>query len=209
MLPYPPPIRRDAAERSLVRVLGGVLASLSLLLAVLGIVFHQRKPDLIFAVIVGLFGLRILFLWLGKTSQHHKSLPARSSLERYAMRAPLVAQSQLTPPLQSQSFSQLPVEQQLQQSVPPTPLRLPRSVRPQRQPASPAFPVQSAPPLYPGVLPLPPSQPPSLWQPPLPSSFPLPLSAPVLQLPGQGNWHDDDGNRECELQRGNDHDSAE
>ena len=176
MLPYPPAVRRDAAERSLVRVLGGLLASLSLLLALLGIVFHQRLPDLFLAVIAGLFALRVLLLWLGKTSQHHQPLPARPLREGSAL--------QPTPSLLSQSLTRLPMEQHLQPGASPVPPSLPRSVRPQRQPGAATFPAQSAPPPQPGVQPL--------WLPHPAAALP---PAPLPWQEGQGTWQYDDGNR--------------
>src|SRR5260370_12834107 len=69
MLPYPPGTKRDAAEHSLLRVLGGVLAFLSILLTLLGIILHQRVPDLILALIVGMCALRVLILCLGGKPQ--------------------------------------------------------------------------------------------------------------------------------------------
>src|SRR5260370_49565 len=55
MLPYPPSMKPDAAENSWLRALGGTLALLSILLTLLGIILHQRVPDLILAIIVGMF----------------------------------------------------------------------------------------------------------------------------------------------------------
>src|SRR5205085_11049068 len=67
MRPYPPSNKPGSAEQSLLRLLGGVLAFLSLLLTLLGIILHQRAADLILASIVGIFALRVLVLWLGDT----------------------------------------------------------------------------------------------------------------------------------------------
>ena len=74
MLPYPPSTRLDSAQHSLLRVLGGVLTFLSILLALLGIIFHQHVPDLILAIIVGIFALRVLILWLGAQPQHQQPI---------------------------------------------------------------------------------------------------------------------------------------
>ena len=54
MLPYPPSMKPDAAENSWLRALGGTLALLSILLTLLGIILHQRVPDLILAIITGI-----------------------------------------------------------------------------------------------------------------------------------------------------------
>ncbi|HLZ63251.1 MAG TPA: hypothetical protein VKR06_40480 [Ktedonosporobacter sp.] len=183
MLPYPPSIKRDTPERSLLRVLGGVLASLSMLLALLGIIFYQRVVDLILAIIVGIFAVRVLLLWLGNKPQHQQPLPEWSSRERYSMQA--------SPYSQSRPLSQLATKQHMQHSVPVPPVpdaplspKLPRSIRPQKPPEAPMFPARpiSAPP---AVQPLPPSQPPSLWSPP--------LSAPASGPSRQEIWQYDDG----------------
>ena len=64
MLPYSSLYKR-AGDNSLLRLLGGVLALLSIVLALLGIIFHQGVADLIIGVVVGIFALRVLILWLG------------------------------------------------------------------------------------------------------------------------------------------------
>jgi hypothetical protein len=220
ILPFPPATKPDAAEHSLLRVLGGVLAFLSLLLTLLGIIWHQSVPDLILAIIVGLFGLRVLLLWLGAKPQHQQPIPGWSSMNpvRYAMQSPPYPQGQpaasASPSSQAQPPYQLAPEQHMQQSVPlppaavaPPPPQLPRSVRPQRPPIAPAFPAQPAPPPQ-GAQPLPPSWPHSLW-PPLPSaSVPVPSPAPVHAPSQQGNWQYDDGEHLTQQQRGNDHGPA-
>src|SRR5712691_2269704 len=175
MLPYPPSTRPDAAENSLLRVLGGVLAFLSILLTLLGIILHQRVPDLILAIIVGMFALRVLILWLGAKPQHQQPIPGWSSMQwvRYPMQSPPYPPGQpapsASPSSQSQPLYQLVPEQHMPQSVPPRPAavappppKLPRSIRPQRPPQAPTFPDPPAPPPQ-GVQPIPPSQPPSLW----------------------------------------------
>src|SRR5712691_11223690 len=164
MLPYPPSTRPDAAENSLLRVLGGVLAFLSILLTLLGIILHQRVPDLILAIIVGMFALRVLILWLGAKPQHQQPIPGWSSMQwvRYPMQSPPYPPGQpapsASPSSQSQPLSQLAPGQHMPQSVPlppaavaPPPPQLPRSIRPQRPTEAPAFPAQP--------VPLPPSQP--------------------------------------------------
>jgi hypothetical protein len=212
MLPFPPATKPDAAEHSLLRVLGGVLAFLSLLLTLLGIIWHQSVPDLILAIIVGMFALRVLLLWLGAKPQHQQPIPGWSSSidpVRYAMQSPPYPQEQpaapASPSSQAQSLYQLAPEQHMQQSVPlppaavtPPPPQLPRSVRPQRPPQAPTFPAQPAPPPQ-GVQPLPPSQPRSLW---------LPSPAPAHRTSQQGIWQYDDGEHLTQQQRGNDHGSA-
>src|SRR5216683_2856855 len=166
MLPYPPATKPDAAEHSLLRVLGGVLAFLSLLLTLLSIILHQRVPDLILALIVGMFALRVLILWLGDKPQHQRPIPGWSSMDpvRYPLQSPAYTPGQPAPSAslysQSQPLSRLAPEQHMPQSVPlpptvvaPPPPQLPRSIRPQ--------------------------QPPSLWLPPPSTSVPLPSPAPV------------------------------
>lgn len=196
MLPYPPAVERDAAQRSLMRVVGGVLALLSILLALLCIIFHQGVADLVLAIIAGLFGVRVLLLWLGTTPQHYHPLPAWSSTERYAMGAPLSPRGQPTPSLQSRPLTRLAAEQHRQPGLLPPPPRLPRSVRPQRQPGAAALPARFVPLPQSGAQPHWPSQ---------PAAVPLPTPAPVSPPSGQEIWHYDDENREREPQRGNDH----
>ena len=179
MLPYPPYTKPDAAENSLLRVLGGVLAFLSILLTLLAIILHQRVPDLLLAIIVGIFALRVLILWLGDKPQHQQPIPGWSSMDpvRYPMQSPPYTPGQpapyASPYSQSQPLYQLAPEQHMQQSVSmppaaaaPPPPKLPRSIRPQRPPIVPTFPAQPAPPPQ-VVQPIPPSPPPSLWLPPV------------------------------------------
>lgn len=184
MLPYPPSIERDMQERSLLRVLGGVLASLSILLALLGIIFYQHVLDLILALIVGIFAVRVLFLWLGNKPQHQQPLPEWASRGRYHMQA--------SPYSRSQSLSQLAAKQHMQHSVPVPPVpdappspKLPRSIRPQKPPEASIFPAHpiSAPPAAQRLSP--PSQPPSRWSPPLPAPAPGPSRQEI--------WQYDDG----------------
>ena len=80
MLPYSPSTKQDAAENSLLRVLGGVLALMRILLTVLSIILHQGVPDLLLAIIVGIFALRILILWLGDKPQPQQSAPVLPSM---------------------------------------------------------------------------------------------------------------------------------
>src|SRR5712692_7630785 len=191
MLPYPPATRPDAAEHSLLRVLGGVLAFLSLLLTLLGIILAPRVPDLILAVIVGMFALRVLILWLGAKPQHQQPIPGWSSMQwvRYPMQPPAYTLGEpapyASPYSQSQPLYEIAPSLHMQQSVPlppavvaPPPPKLPRSIRPQHPPKAPAFPAQPAPPPQ-EVQPIPP-QPPSLWLPPPSASVPMPSQ--------EGNW---------------------
>src|SRR6266851_4537911 len=209
MLSNPPSTKPDAAENSLLRVLGGVLAFLSILLTLLGIILHQRVPDLILALIVGMFALRVLILWLGAKPQHQQPIPGWSSMQwvRYPMQSPSYPPGQpapsASPSSQSQLLSPLAPEQHMQQSVPlppaavaPPPPKLPRSIRPQQPPKAPAFPAPPAPPPQ-GVQPLSPSRPPSLWLPPPSTSVPMPSQ--------EGIWQYDDGKNLTQQQRGNDH----
>ena len=220
MFPYPPSTKPGAAENSLLRVLGGVLALLSILLALLGIILHQRVADLILAIIVGLFALRVFLLWLGEKPQHHQPIPRWSSRDpvRYPLQSPPSTPGQpaahASPSFQSQPLSQLAPEQHRQQTVPMPPAAaalspptLPHSIRPQRPPEAPAFPAQPAPPPQ-GVQPLPPSPPPSRWLPPPYASVPMPSPAPVPWPSQEGNWQYDDGKIFTQQQRGNDHGTA-
>jgi hypothetical protein len=221
MLPYPPSTKPDAAEHSLLRVLGGVLALLSILLALLGIILHQRVSDLILAFIVGMFALRVLLLWLGDKPQHLQPLPEWSSMEwrRHHLHSrpspPGQPALSASPYSQARSLSQFAAEQHKQQRVPLPPAavalpppKLPRSVRPQRPTEAPAFPAQAASPPQGGVQPLLPSQPRSLWLPPPSASVPMPSPTPVPRLSQQGNWQYDDGENVTQQQRGNDHGPA-
>ena len=206
-LPYPPSIRPDAAQHSVLRVLGGVLAFLSLLLALLGIILHQRVPDLILASIVGIFALRVLILWLGAQPQHHQPMAGRSSRQwvRYPVQSPPYATGRPASFASPDSPTQplpLPVpEQHLPQSLPLPPAavaplspQLPRPIRPQRPPQAPAQPP-------PGVQPV--SS--SLWLPPPHTSGPMPSPAALPRPSQQENWPYDDGNNGTQQQRGNDH----
>ena len=206
-LPYRPSTRPDAAEHSLLRLLGGVLTFLSILLALLGIIFHQRVPDLILASIVGIFALRVLILWLGAQPQHHQPIAGRSSREwvRYPVQSPPEQPtSSASPDSPTQPLSQLAPEQHLPPAaVAPLAPQLPRSIRPQRPPQAPAFPAQPAPPSQ-GVPPMSPSPPPSLWVPAPYPSGPMPSPAPLPGPSRQENWQYDDGNNATQ-QRGNEH----
>lgn len=111
MLPYPPPYtKQDGGENSLMRVLGGVLALLSLILMLLGIIFHQHVLDLILAIVVGIFALRVLILWLGdksgKAQQPQMGSPRQA---RFPMQQPPIypAQSRLSQPLQPYAGQQM------------------------------------------------------------------------------------------------------
>src|SRR6266446_8126706 len=210
---YPPSTKPDAAEHSLLRALGGGLTFLSILLALLGIILHQRVPDLILASSVGIFALRVLILWLGAKLQHHQPIAGWSSREgvRYPLQSPPSPPGQpasfASPDSPTQPLSQLAPVQHLPQSVPMPPAavaplspQLPRSIRPQRPPQAPA---QPAPP-PPGVQPMSPSQPPSLWALPPYASGPMPAPAPLPRPSQQENWQYDDGNNGTP-QRGIDH----
>ena len=205
-LPYPPSTQPGAAEHSLLRVLGGVLAFLSIVLALLGIILHQRVPDLILAIIVGMFALRVFLLWLGDKPQHQQPIPRWLSMDplRYPLQSPPYTAGQpaphASPYFQSQPLHPLAAEQYRQQTVPmppaaaaPPPSTLLHSIRPQRPSEAPAFPVQPAP-LPQGVQPIPPSPPPSLWLPPSYASIPMPSPAPLPRPSQQENWQYDDGN---------------
>jgi len=220
MLPYPPSTKPDVAENSLLRVLGGVLALLSILLALLGIILHQRVTDLILAIIVGIFALRVLILWLGDKPQSQQSTPKWSSMDprMYPMQSSPYTQGQpapyASPYSQSQPRYQLAPEQHMQQTVPMPPAavaspppKLPRSIRPQLPPKAPAFPAQPAP-LPQGAQPIPQSQPSSLWPPPPYTSVPMPSPAPVPMPSQEGNWQYDDGTNCTQQQRGNDNGTA-
>ncbi len=217
MLPYPPSTKLGAAENSLLRVLGGVLAFLSILLTLLGIILHQRVPDLILAIIVGMFALRVFLLWLGDKPQHQQPIPRWSSMDpvRYPLQSSPHTAGQpaphASPYFQSQPPYQLAPEQHRQQTAPmppaaatPPPPTLPHSIRPQRPPKAPAFPAQPAPPPQ-RVQPMPPSLPPSPWLPPPYASVPMSSPAPLPRPSQEGNWQYDDGNNFTQQQRGNDH----
>lgn len=219
MLPYPPPTKPDAAENSWLRALGGTLALLSILLTLLGIILHQRVPDLILAIIVGMFALRVLILWLGDKSQHPQPSAVWSFRDpiMYPMQSPPYTQEQPTPYAspysQSQPFYQIALDPHMRQTVPmppaaiaPPPPKLPRSIRPLWPPKASAFPTQSTPPPQ-VVPPLPPSPPPSLWLPPLYASIPMPSPAPLPSPSQQEDWQYDDGKHGTQ-QGGNDHGTA-
>jgi len=216
MLPYPPPTKPGAAENSLLRVLGGILAFLSILLTLLGIILHQRVPDLILAIIVGIFALRVFLLWLGDTPQHQQPLPGWSSMNpvRYPLQSPPYPAGQpassASPYSTTQPLYPLAPEPHRQQSVPLAPAvvvplspHLPHSIRPQWPLEAPAFPAHPAPPPQ-GVQPMPPSPPPSLWLPPPYASIPRPLPAPLPRPSQQESWQYDDGKHVTQQQRGND-----
>ena len=207
MLPYPPYTKPSAAEKSLLRVLGGILAFLAVLLALLGIIIHQSVSDLIFAIIVGMFALRVFLLWLGDKPQHKQVNSRWSSANwvRYPMQSPPYAAGQpaqyAPPDFQSQPLYQFAPEQPRQQTVsmPPAMTSAPQpgllhSIRLQRPPKAPAIPAQPAPPPQ-GVQPMP-NAPVSI-----PSSTPLPM------LSQQESWQYDD-EIDISQQRGNDHGTA-
>lgn len=216
MLPYPPPTQPDAAGNSLLRVLGGILAFLSIMLTLLSMIFHQHVADLVLAIIVGMFAVRVLILWLRDTPPRQQPLPSRSSMNavRYRAQSPLPPPGQPAPyaASHSQSLHQLAPEQHMQQTVPlptaeaarPSPT-LPRSVRPQRPPNGPASPAQPAP-LPQGAQPL--SPPLSLRLPPPHAALPLPSLAPLPNPSQQGHWQFDSGNHFTQQQKGNDHGTA-
>ncbi len=214
-LPYPPSTKPDAAEHSWLRVLGGVLTFLSILLALLGIIFHQRVPDLIVASIVGIFALRVFLLWLGAQPQHQQPIAEWSARQwvRYPLQTPPASPGQpassASPYSPTQPLSQLAPEQHRQQSMPMPPASLvpvspmwPRSIGPQRPPEAPTFPAQPGPPPQ-GVPPLLLAQPPALWPPY--ASGPMPSPAPLPRPSRQENWQDDGGKHGTQQQRGNAH----
>lgn len=217
MLPYPPSAKPGAAENSLLRVLGGILAFLSILLALLGLILHQRVPDLILAAIVGLFSLRVFLLWLGDKPQHQQPIPRWSSMNpgMYPMKAPSYTPGQpaphASPYFQPQPLDRLAPEQYMQQTAPTPPAavalppqKLPRSIRPQLPPNVPAFPAQPAPPTQ-AQQPMPPFQSPSLWLPPPYTSVPMSSPDPVPRPSQEGSWLYDDGKNFTQQQGGNDH----
>jgi hypothetical protein len=213
-LPYPSSTRPEAAEHSWLRVLGGVLAFLSILLALLGIIFHQRVPDLMLASIVGIFALRVFLLWLGAQPRQQQPIAGCSARQwvRYPLQAPPAPPGQpapsASPSSPTQPLPQLAPEQHRQQSMPMPPASVvplspmwPRSIGPQRPPQAPTFPAQPAPPPH-GVPPMSPAPPPALWPPY--ASGPLPSPAPLPWPPRQENWQDD-GGKHVTQQRGNNH----
>ena len=189
MLSYPPTRKRDATERSVLRLVGSVLAFLTILLALLCVIFHHSLLELILAVIMGLFALRVLLFWLENTPPHRQP-PAKETT-----RTPAPPQEQPAS-LSSQSWplSPLAAEQHLPHSV-PLPPKLPRSVRPQHLSQAAAVPARPAPRSQQGRRPLPASRPPALWLPPLSASVPLLSPAPAPQPSELGDGQDDDGNR--------------
>lgn len=218
-LPYPPAPRPDAAEHAHQRVLGGVLTFLSILLALLGCIFHQRVPDLLLAISVGIVALRVLLLWLGAQPQHHQPLVDWSSREWERSPWPSPPSpagppaSSASPDAPTQPLSQLAPEQPMPQSVPlphaavaPLAPQVPRSIRPPRPLQAAAFPAQPAPPPQ-GVQPLSPAPLPSLWPPPPSASVSLPVPAPVPRPSQQEHWQYDDGKHGTQ-QEGNDHGTA-
>ena len=205
MLPYPPSTKSGVAENSLLRALGGVLALLSILLTVLGIILHQRVPDLILAVIVGIFALRVLILWLGDKPQQQQPFPMQSppfTQGHSAQYVPLNSQPQPlyqnAPELYEQPTAPMPPT-----SVAPLPPNLPRSIRPLQPSNASAFPAQPASPPQ-VVQPIPLSQPTSLWPPTPYASVPTPSPAPVSKPSQEGHWQYDDGKNFTQQQRGND-----
>jgi len=186
MLPYPPPTKPDVAENSWLRALGGTLALLSILLTLLGIILHQRVPDLILAIIVGMFALRVLILWLGDKPQRQRPGAVWSSMDptMYPVQPPYT-QEQPAPHASayswSQPFYQVAPEQHMQQTAP-----MPPSA------------IATPPPQV--VPPLPLSQPPSLWLPPPYASIPGPSQ--------QENWQYDEGKHGTQQQGGDDHGTA-
>ncbi len=190
----PPSNKPGVADQSLLRLLGGVLAFLSMLLALLGIIVHQRVPDLILASIVGIFSLRVLILWLGESPQHQRRNPGWSSLERigYPPQFPPGRSAPFaSPPSPSQPLSQPAPGQHPPEDVPLAPT-LPRSIRPQRPPIAPVFP---APP------------PPTAWLPPSYATVPMPSSAPIPEPSRQEMWQYEDAEN-CMQQGENDHGTA-
>ena len=215
MLPYPPPTKSSPAENSLLRVLGGVLALLSIVLTLLSIILHQSVLDLILAFIVGIFALRVLFLWLGDKPQPQQPIPVWSYMDpvMHPMQSPPYTQGQPTPyastySSQSQPYYQYVPEQPMPTTtVVPPPQRLPRSVRPQQPPNVSAFPTQPVPPsqeLQPG----PPSQPTSPWTTPPYASIPMPSPTPLARPSQDRSWQYEDGENFTQWQRGNDNGSS-
>ena len=67
-MPYYPssfPSKANRSGNGPLRVLGALLSLTSMILAALGIFFHQSTLGLMISVIVALFGLRVFILWLG------------------------------------------------------------------------------------------------------------------------------------------------
>ena len=65
----------------MLRVLGALLSLVSILFAILGVVFHQSVLSMVFSVLVALFAVRVLILWIGanRASAHPPSVTSASS----------------------------------------------------------------------------------------------------------------------------------
>lgn len=65
----------------MLRVLGALLSLLSILFAMLGVVFHQSVLSIVFSVLVALFAVRVFILWMGanRTSAQPSSATSNSS----------------------------------------------------------------------------------------------------------------------------------
>lgn len=186
MVPYPPPYAQTKTEENQVlRPLGAILALLAMLLAVLGIIFHQNGAELVFALLIAILSARIFVLWLGDTQQNHRrepfTPPQLTSRNSQVMYRPYAPPPGYVVPQQS-SFSSRGATDQMTvpfapaapggSFVPATAQYLPPSVRPQaarRYPSNQAVPpgafapMQSFPP--PAYLPGE-AEPPALLPPP-------------------------------------------
>ncbi len=232
MLPYPPSMKPSAADNSLLRVLGGVLALVSILLTLLGIILHQGVSELILAIIVGIFALRVLILWLGDKSP--QPISARPSINQathpilpilpmqpysYTQVQPNPYASPTSYPL-AQPLYKIATEQNMQPmqhmqqtaTIPPTevaatPPKLPRSIRPQQPPKVSTFTAQPAPPSQ-GMQPSSPSHPVSLQLTPPYTAVSMPSSAPLASPSQDRSWQYEDEIHFPWQQRGNDDGTA-
>ena len=65
LYPSPHPSKANMSGGGLLRVLGALLSLVSIILAILGVVFHQSMLSMVFSVFVALFAVRVFMLWLG------------------------------------------------------------------------------------------------------------------------------------------------
>lgn len=213
VLPDPPSRKPVVEQRALVRALGGVLAFLSIPLALLGIAFHQRVGDLVLASIVGIFALRVLLLWLAESPQRRQPVVGSPSTQRVRPPLPSPAGAPAAPSSPSQSLSQQALAHHGRPGgpLPPgavvaPPLQsLPRSIRPQRPRTAPALPAQPASPPAAGERQMPPALPPALR---LPSPYATELMPPLPGPPRRDHWQYDDGDYSTGQQEENAHGPA-
>ena len=213
MLPYSSYTKPEAKETSLLRVLGGILALLSILLTVLGIIFHHGVLDLALSIIVGIFAVRVLILWLGDKPQSAQKAIAKQPVKQspvqsamYSMQAPPYVGQQMGQPVPYTvpNSQPQPFYQTRTQAIPPpmhippgqstpAPQRVPHAVQLQRQPIPGAqFPAQSAQPVQPGQLsqsgqPGQTQQPPVAWPAPPYQSASVPMPMPQPKQEGKNH----------------------